>query len=148
MVRVKARAWANLGSQVQPGQDVTLAAAQQASNSAALANWWGRPGFKAWFTNTNVTAERLEWLLHLSLAAAEDVLLNTDPKAQGARVQMVKVVTEMLKGRAERAKADEGAGIEKMDKAELEALLQSQGIRLERVATTQIADRAETKKDG
>ena len=133
MVRVKARTWANLGDSAAAG--LTLAAAQQASGSAALANWWGRPGFKAWFSNTSVTSERLEWLLHLSLAAAEDVLLNTDPKAQGARVQMVKVVADLLGKRAKAPEqADGKGGIETMNKAELEALLAAQGIRLERVA--------------
>jgi hypothetical protein len=133
--RVKARFWARWGD--VPGKEPTLAAAKQLTGSAALGEWWSKPGFKEWFLLTSVTEERLEYLLHLALSAAEDVLLNTDPKGQGARVQMVKVVAEMS-GRLKKTgpagdtqAAKQLAAVGQMDRNELIKLLQDSGLRVE-----------------
>jgi hypothetical protein len=63
----------------------------------ALANWWKVPGFKDWFLNHTEHQERLEYLFDLALNAAEDILCNTDPKAQSARVNMVKTIAELAR---------------------------------------------------
>ena len=87
--------------------------------------------------------ERLDYLLHLALASAEDVLLNTDPKAQSARVQMVKIVAEMagkLKGGTaaspnQNANDKKKKAIEAMGKEELVQFLQDQGLSVQQVVT-------------
>ena len=145
MARVKARMGSSMAARGwEAGQAISLADAKQMTNSAALASWWNKPGFQAWFLNSSVTAERMEWLLHLSLSAAEDILLNTDPKAQSARVAMAKIVMDNARAAKQAQKeSDKGSAIEHMNKAELESLLQQQGIRLERVASVE-ADRVKT----
>jgi uncharacterized protein (DUF924 family) len=126
-------------------RSITLAAAQQLTQSAALATWWQKPGFKDWFLSSTVVDERLDYLLHLALASAEDILMNTDPKAQSARVQMVKIVAEMA-GKLKGGGASAGAGsanatdkkkkaIEAMGKEELVQFLQDQGLSVQQVVT-------------
>jgi hypothetical protein len=142
--RVRAKFWARMAD--NPLLDprlVTLSQAQQMTNSAALANWWGKPGFKDWFLSSTVVDERLDYLLHLALASAEDILLNTDPKAQSARVQMVKIVAEMagrLKGAGAGPSSVNAAdkkkkAIEAMGKEELVQFLQEQGLSVQQVVT-------------
>ena len=136
--RVKARFWSRWDA-ASP-HTPTLAAAKQLTQSAALESWWSKPGFKDWFLSTSVTQERVEHLLHLALSAAEDVLLSTDPKSQGARVAMVKTVAEMggLLRRAAPVGLDaktskQLAAVESMGRDELLKLLQEHGLRVEQV---------------
>jgi hypothetical protein len=112
------------------------------TNSAALRAWWDKPGFQDWFLSATVVDERLDYLLHLALASAEDILLNTDPKAQSARVQMVKIVAEMA-GRLKQGAQDPKAAaaekkkkaIEAMGQEELVKFLQDQGLSVQQVVT-------------
>lgn len=67
------------------------------TRTPALSNWWKTPGFKEWFLNNTEHQERLEYLFDLALSAAEDILRNDDPKAQSARVNMVKTVAELAR---------------------------------------------------
>jgi hypothetical protein len=144
--RVRAKFWSRMADNpLVDAKSITLAAAQQMTNSAALATWWQKPNFKDWFLSATVVDERLDYLLHLALASAEDILLNTDPKAQSARVQMVKIVAEMagkLKGGgagagAASANANEKKkkAIEAMGKDELVQFLQDQGLSVQQVVT-------------
>jgi uncharacterized protein (DUF924 family) len=127
---------------LQPSQ-VTLATAQQLTQSAALADWWKKPGFREWFLSSQVTEERLDYLFHLALQSAEDILLNTDPKAQAARVSMVKIVAEMVgKGKSQAAEKSATSGqsakqtaINNMSREQLTAFLQENGIKVEQVVS-------------
>lgn len=144
--RIRARFWARMAdSPLLDPRSITLSQAQQMTQSAALATWWKKPGFQDWFLSSTVVDERLDYLLHLALASAEDVLLNTDPKAQSARVQMVKIVAEMA-GKLKGSGASTGAGsgnaadkkkkaIEAMGKEELVQFLQDQGLSVQQVVT-------------
>lgn len=141
--RIRAKFWARMADNpLLDPKTITLSAAQQMTQSAALANWWGRPGFKDWFLSATVVDERLDYLLHLALASAEDILLNTDPKAQSARVQMVKIVAEMT-GKLKAAGSSNAASaadkkkkaIESMGKEELVQFLQDQGLSVQQVVT-------------
>lgn len=135
--RVKARFWSRWADVA--GREPTLAVIKQLTGSAALEQWWGKPGFKDWFLNTSVTEERLAYLLHLALSSAEDILLNTSDKAQSARVQMVKIVAEMsgklrstgLPAAAVGGKEKKLDAISRMGKAELIKLLEEQGLKVE-----------------
>lgn len=149
-IRVKSRFWAEMAKNplIQP-QGVTLALAQQLTQSAALADWWKKPGFREWFLATSVTEERLDYLFHLALQTAEDVLLNTDPKAQSARVSMVKIVAEMVgKGKSAVAAGKEGGktsakqdAINGMSREELTTFLQDNGIKVEQVVSLNPTDK-------
>lgn len=144
--RIRARFWARMADNpLLDPRAVTLSQAQQMTQSAALGTWWKKPGFQDWFLSSTVVDERLDYLLHLALASAEDVLLNTDPKAQSARVQMVKIVAEMagkLKGGTSGSSAasinasdKKKKAIEAMGKEELVQFLQDQGLSVQQVVT-------------
>lgn len=144
--RVRAKFWSRMADNpLVDARSITLAAAQQLTQSAALATWWQKPGFKDWFLSSTVVDERLDYLLHLALASAEDILMNTDPKAQSARVQMVKIVAEMagkLKGggagsgaASQNATEKKKKAIEAMGKDELVQFLQDQGLSVQQVVT-------------
>ena len=127
-----------LAAGTQPG----LALAQQLTQSASLKGWWAQGGFKEWFLNVNAHEEQVDWLMHLALRAAEDVLRCEDPKAQGARVAMVKIVAEMsgrLASKAGQATAGEKRvnAISAMSKEEVQKLLEGQGIVIERVLSVE-----------
>jgi hypothetical protein len=93
-----------------------------------------KPGFAAWFLNKDENRQRIEYLWQLSLAAAEDILLNTDPKAQSARVNLIKAMADIA-GKLPGRQSSGGdlspqklfKGIENMDKAQLELLLEKNG---------------------
>ena len=92
---------------------------------------WKKPGFKDWFLNTNEGQAKLEYLFDLGLDALEGLLLNTDPKTSSAKVNAVKLLAE-LTGRASKAKQPAGLGdaIAHADKASLEALFESAGLKI------------------
>lgn len=112
------------------------------------------PGFAAWFLNRDENRQRLEYLFQLALGAAEDILMNTEPKAQGARVNMVKVVAELASKFPRQAKEGapaasgslEGA-IRAMDKASLKLLLQKDDKSLTLEASKEAPIEAEVIKD-
>lgn len=56
---------------------------------------WDEPGFQDWFFNKDEHRQRIEFLFGLALDAAQDILLNTDPKVQGARVQVIKAMADL-----------------------------------------------------
>jgi hypothetical protein len=108
---------------------LTLAEAQQLTGSSQLKDWWGRPGFKEWFLDQNEYRQRLEYLFSLALDAAEEILLSTDIKVQGARVAMIKLLAELANKTPKEAQTRyKDEAIAKMSQAELEAFLEKNGI--------------------
>ena len=145
-IRTKSKFWASLADHpLIGGKAPSLALIKQVTQSAAIEGWWRKPGFKEWFLNERASDERLDWLLHLSMSALEDILLSTDPKSQGARVAAIKTVAEMagkLKGVGTGKGPDERrqAAIDSMSKADLTKLLESQGIRVDHHVVSLDAD--------
>jgi len=147
-VRVKARFWRAWADQplLSAKGAPTLATIQAVTGSAALKGWWAKEGFQEWFLNSRVGDDRIEYLMHLALSAAEDILLNDDPKAQGARVQMIKTVAELAgrTGARQAAATEKGAAgarqaaIGSMSKDELVQLLEAGGIKVERVVSVDV----------
>jgi hypothetical protein len=148
-VRVKARFWAKWAEQpLVGGQTPSLATIQAITGSAAIKTWWSRAGFADWFLNTRVTDERLEYLMHLALSAAEDILLSDDPRTAGYRVSMIKTVAEMA-GRTGQARqaptaaaalaAGRGRVIDNMNHEDLVKLLAGSGLKIERVLQVETA---------
>lgn len=132
--RAKANFWT--AWQDDPTLDPELMTADTAarlSGNRTVRRWWTEPGFKAWFMNKDEQRQRLEYLFELSMDAAEDILTNSDPKAQGARVQLIKHMSELANKMPSKSNSL-GAGLDGMVKAilsmgevELKALLQKQG---------------------
>jgi hypothetical protein len=137
--RLKARFWAALADNplVDP-KSVTLEQARSLTSSERLAKLWPLPGFRDWFLNSDEHRARLEYLFDLALDAAEQVLTNEDPKAQSARVNMVKVIGDLAGKFPRNSKSPEGGlagAIGQMDRAQLEAYLTKQGVTLQLTAS-------------
>jgi hypothetical protein len=94
-----------------------------------LAKYWSLPGFRDWFRNSSEQREQLEELFDLALTAARDILLSTEPKVQGARVQMIKTVAELAaKYPKKQAENPMLSAVNSMDKASLQMLLEKGGV--------------------
>lgn len=110
--------------------NITPAIVKQLTGSSKVDGWWKEAGFKEWFTNTDEQRQRLEQLFETALDAAQDILINTDPKAQSARVQMVKIIAELAHKMPSRNPGAQQvnpltAAIQGMDKAQLKVLLEA-----------------------
>lgn len=91
---------------------------------SALPHWWENNHFQVWFCNRHEHLQRIEYLFDLALDAAEQILQNEDPKAQSARVAMIKILADLAnKRRAERV-AD--ASINQMTEEQLRAYVGKQ----------------------
>jgi hypothetical protein len=126
--RIKAAFWAlyaDMGT-----QPITLSLAQTLTGESRLKAWWGLPGFREWFLNKDEFRQRVEYLAHLALDTAEEIL--SDPKANpSARVNMAKLMVEVagrMPNKWEQKKfADDF--INKMSKDELKAYLEKVGVK-------------------
>jgi len=72
----------------------------------ALPAWLENPQFRVWFGNKHEHLQRIEYLFDLALDAAEQILQNEDPKAQSARVAMIKVLSDLANKRRTEKIAD------------------------------------------
>jgi hypothetical protein len=119
-------------SLMEPGQLTPQRAADLIDNTSIL-TWNKQSGFFQWLTDTGEQRTRIEYLFELALDAAEQLLRNTDPKAQGARLNAIKVVSELAsKFPRQKDAAEDTKQLEQMDRKQLEQFLQSQGVVLER----------------
>ena len=115
---------------------LSLSESQSITGSSQIKDWWGRPGFKEWFLDQNEYRQRLEYLFALALDAAEEILLSTDPKSQGARVSMIKLLAELAnKIPKENAAKYLDESISKMDRGQLESFLEKSGITIPQIGT-------------
>lgn len=73
---------------------------------SALPAWLENPQFRVWFGNKHEHLQRIEYLFDLALDAAEQILQNEDPKAQSARVAMIKVLSDLANKRRTEKIAD------------------------------------------
>jgi hypothetical protein len=95
-VRTKSRFWSKWAEQpLLHGKEPTLEQIQKLTGSSSIQNWWVKPGFKEWFLNANSNTDRLEWLVHLALNSAQDILLSEDARSSTARAQMIKLVLDL-----------------------------------------------------
>jgi uncharacterized protein (DUF924 family) len=137
--KLKSRFWiAFSDSPLQGAKAITPTMVARITGDHRVIKWWSMPGFKEWFTNADENRERLEFLFSLALDAAENILRNEDPKAQGARVNVIKAIAELANKLPERRVtpiyADEQ--IQKMDKNQLEEYLKRQGIAVDSLIGT------------
>lgn len=79
-------------SAIRPDQ-VTLSDALHMTSDTRLKKWWNLPGFGDWFANREEFRQRIEYLAHLALDTAEEILVDRKANAN-ARVSMAKLVIE------------------------------------------------------
>tara|TARA_R110000868_G_scaffold272607_2_gene531840 strand:- start:405 stop:962 length:558 start_codon:yes stop_codon:yes gene_type:complete len=114
---------------------ISLAEVQRILGTATVGKYWNLPGFQEWFLNTGEYQERLESLFALALDAAQDILMNQDPKAQSSRAAMVRTMAELAgkmrpKDTGSSAAAAMARMIGMMDQAQLSAFLSKSGVDL------------------
>lgn len=98
-------------------------------NARVQAKNWANPLYRAWFMNSEEHRDKLEYLFALSLDAAEDILLSTDPKTMGSKVNMIKAIAELAgKVPKQTASSPLEKAINSMDRVQLEAYLQKNGV--------------------
>lgn len=125
---LKAKFWVRASSDPLGLSDLALTRANAERLCQAKLNEWNTPGFQDWFFNKDEFRQKLEYSVALALDALNDVLVNTDPKVQGARVQAIKVAMD-LAGKAQPKQTNIqvnnqiGAQIQQMDKKQLEAYI-------------------------
>jgi hypothetical protein len=90
----------------------------------ALPAWLENPQFRVWFGNKHEHLQRIEYLFDLALDAAEQILQNEDPKAQSARVAMIKVLSDLANKRRTEKIAD--TQINQMSEQQLREYVQKQ----------------------
>lgn len=135
--KLKAKFWAKAAENplVQiSGSHVTLSLVKQyAGGGSSLDGSWKKSGFQAWFMNPDEGRAKLEYLFDLGLDSMEELLLSTDPKTSSAKVNALKLIAE-LTGRYIKGKQGQvgglGEAIAHADKASLEALFESAGLKI------------------
>lgn len=90
----------------------------------ALPAWLQNPQFRIWFGNRHEHLQRIEYLFDLALDAAEQILQNEDPKAQSARVAMIKILSDLSNKRRTEKVAD--TQINQMTPEQLRAYIEKQ----------------------
>lgn len=130
--QTKAKLRAALVDSLKDPKSLTIADIVRLTGNSTVNNWNREPGFLAWITDAQEHQQKLEYLFDLALDACKDILLNTDPKAQSARINAIKLVSELLDKFPKATKEDPNAAFSKMDKKQLEEYLSSNGIVLEK----------------
>jgi len=104
-----------------------------------LRNDWQQDGFQDWMLNRHEYDEKLELLFSLALDGAEQILQNTDPKAQSARVQMIKIVAELANKMPARWQQSDPVKdtLNSLNQQEIEDLLGKHGLQLKITAKTE-----------
>lgn len=89
-----------------------------------LPAWLENPQFKVWFGNKHEHLQRIEYLFDLALDAAEQILQNEDPRAQSARVAMIKTLADLANKRKSEKIAD--VQINQMTEEQLRSYIEKQ----------------------
>lgn len=93
----KAKARLLIALEDNPTASLDTLTAEQASRLSRYdcTKFWSTPGFKEWLTGRNEFKERVEYLAHLSLDAAEEILLSDDPRLAGAKVNTLAQISKL-----------------------------------------------------
>lgn len=126
---LKAKFWVRVNSDPLASSDLAQTKANAERLVQAKLPNWALSGFQDWFFNKDEARQKISYSVMLALDALNDVLLNTDPKAQGARVQAIKVAMELGGMTAKsstniQVNTQIGNQIQSMDKQQLEAYIQ------------------------
>ena len=89
----------------------------------AIAAWSTFPGFSTWFFDKFENEQKVAVLWDKALMAIEQIILNDDPKVQGARINAVKLLMEMRKGHKTTRLLDES--VQRMSVDELRLFVQN-----------------------
>lgn len=140
MQQWKAKYWA--GALSVDGAVPSLSDVVRTVGTEKIRQHWGKQGFQEWFLNKESYRWKLEYLFDRATDAMEEILDNTDPKAQSARVNVIKLISELA---SKMPKPEEKDGLTKqiasMDRVQLDAFLESKGKQL-RISASRGQDKA------
>lgn len=127
---------------------ITLNYVIKQTGTAKVKDWWEKPGFKQWFLNQDETRQRLEYLYGLALDALQEMLINTDPKAQSARVKAVQLIAELANKVPKKNDNDFiDKAIQAMDRQALLSYLEKQGIKVNKAQPQKALSDGEDDKE-
>jgi hypothetical protein len=129
--KLKARFWyIHNESPFASNAEISQAYVAKTTRNPAVNGWWKTPGFSGWLLNETEFEEKIQYLNSLALDALEEIVCNTDPKAQGPRVNAIKVLLEVGNKMPNRWAKDNfvDKAIASMDKQQLIAFLAKNGV--------------------
>lgn len=93
--------------------NITLNMVQAILRDPRIDRWWGEPGFREWFTNSEEWREQAENLAFLAMDALKAILI--DPNERGVtKVAAAKAAFEIA---GKTARKSEGTGVGSLEKA-------------------------------
>lgn len=132
--KAKATFWSYFATDIDAPlpDEISVEQAVKFSLDVRVEAWWNSRDFRNWFINRDEFRQRLEYLTHLALDAAEEILGSKTASPQ-AKVNMAKLVIEaankMPSRQSGKSGNSEGAIDEKlagMDKLQLEDYISKQ----------------------
>lgn len=135
----KARFWAIMNEGLQLKDPLSYSSTDIALllNTPLVTRWFTDKGFKDYFFNKFEGEQKLELLWVKALDAMAEILDTSDPKTQGARVSVIRLLAEMRQAKRQPKMLDRS--IQDMDLDQLNAFIEKQALK--------VLPSAEEKKD-
>lgn len=126
----KARFWAIMNEGLQLKDPLSYSPTDVALllNTPLVTRWFTDKGFKDFFFNKFEGEQKLEVLWVKALDAMSEILDTSDPKAQGARVSVIRLLAEMRESKRQPKMFDRS--IQEMDLDQLNAFIEKQTIKV------------------
>jgi hypothetical protein len=104
-MQAKAAFWgkAHQNPQINP-DNITLATVDSILADSRLKRWWGRPGFKEWFTNKDEWVQKLEYAIQVGVDRMIQLFSESDPKLASAQVRAFEVLARLANREPARVK--------------------------------------------
>lgn len=124
----KSRFWAIIGATAdyREGDHYTWEEIIELTRVPAISAWSSIPGFVEWFFDKFETEQRVAVLFDKALVAMEQIILNDDPKVQGARINAIKLLLDMRKANKITKLLDEK--VQEMDVDQLRSFVQANTV--------------------
>jgi hypothetical protein len=126
----KARFWAimNEGLQLKDPMSYSPTDVADLLRMPTLIRWFTEKGFKDFFFNKFEGEQKLEVLWDKALDAMSEILDTSDPKAQSARVSVIRLLAEMRQAKRQPKMLDRA--IQEMDLDQLNAFIEKQALKV------------------
>lgn len=126
----KARFWAimNEGLQMKDPMSYSPTDVADLLRMPTLIRWFTEKGFKDFFFNKFEGEQKLEILWFKALDAMSEILDTSDPKAQSARVSVIRLLAEMRQAKRQPKMLDRA--VQEMDLDQLNAFIEKQALKV------------------
>jgi hypothetical protein len=126
----KSRFWAIMNEGLQMKDPMTYSSTDVADllRTPLVVRWFSEKGFKDFFFNKFEGEQKLEVLWDKALDAMAEILDTSDPKAQSARVSVIRLLAEMRQAKRQPKMLDRA--IQEMDLDQLNAFIEKQTLKV------------------